>query len=123
MVDFLPSYGNTFSKVIAATNQLHKDYQRLLVFSISLGTNDSTIEGTNGSPVSANAYYKNLQVIADQLLSNFPDCKIIIQQPIWFSPNTYNSAKYLAEGLARVQIYSPELNSLIAYYFRSNPGL
>ena len=120
-VDFLPSTGRLFSELVAAANQLHTDKQRLLVFSISLGTNDSANDGTNGAPVSPKAYYANLEAIADQLLSSFPDCKIIFQQPIWYSPNTYNGARYLAEGLARLQSYFPELESLVDHYSRSNP--
>lgn len=90
-VDFLPSTEGALAKVIAAARQLHKDSQRLLVFSVSLGTNDSAEKGPNGSPVNPDSYQKNLKSIADQLLADFPECKIIFQQPIWYSPNTYNN--------------------------------
>jgi lysophospholipase L1-like esterase len=121
-VDFLPSDAGALAEVIAATHQLHKDSHRLLVFSISLGTNDSAEKGPNGSPVNPGAYQNNLKSIADKLLADFPECKIIFQQPIWYSPNTYNSAKYLAGGLARLKSYFPELKSLVKKYSKSNPG-
>jgi lysophospholipase L1-like esterase len=121
-VDFLPSAGGTFEKIVEAARQLHTDSQRLLIFSISLGTNDSAEEGPNGSPVDPKIYYRNLQSIASQLLASFPDCKIFFQQPIWYSPTTYNRSKYLANGLARLQSYFPELHSLVAGYSLSNPG-
>ena len=120
-VDYLPSTAGAFVEVIDATRQLHKDNQRLLVFSISLGTNDSAEKGPNGSPVDPKVYHKNLQSITDKLLADFPECKIIFQQPIWYSPNTYNRSKYMAEGLARLQSYFPELQSLVQEYSISNP--
>ena len=121
-VDYLPSSGNTFAEVITATRLLHKNAQRLLVFSISLGTNDSAMEGPNGSPVDPSDYFKNLKMISNKLLTIFPDCKIIFQQPIWYSPNTYNGAKYLAEGLTRLQRYFPELEALVESYSHTNQG-
>jgi lysophospholipase L1-like esterase len=121
-VDYLPSSPGALTQVIAATNQLHRDAHRLLIFSISLGTNDSAEKGPNGSPVSPADYKQNLKSITDKLLSDFPECKVFFQQPIWYSPNTYNSAKYMAEGLARLQSYFPELKMLVETYSHSNPG-
>lgn len=120
-VDYLPSTGGTLEKVIAATQQLHTDSKRLLVFSISLGTNDSAEKGPNGSPVNPATYKNNLKSIAGQLLSVFHGCKLIYQQPIWYSPNTYNRSKYMAEGLIRLQTYFPELQSLVTEYSQRNP--
>jgi lysophospholipase L1-like esterase len=121
-VDYLPSPAGTLTEVIAATNRLHKDGHRILIFSISLGTNDSAEKGPNGSPVSPADYRQNLKSITDKLLSEFPECKVVFQQPIWYSPNTYNSAKYMAEGLARLQSYFPELRLLVEKYSHTNPG-
>lgn len=121
-VDFLPDEGVTLNKVIEATNEFHKVSQRLLIFSISLGTNDSAEKGPKGSPVSPDSYQQNLKTIADKLLSEFPGCRIFFQQPIWYSPNTYNGSKYMAEGLSRLQTYFPELHSLVEKYSKTNPG-
>jgi hypothetical protein len=118
-VDFLPT-ANAFTKVEEAAHAF-TDKQALLIFSVKLGTNDSAIEGPNGSPVSPEDYKKNLKIITDSLLKEFPGCIIIFQHPIWYSPNTYNGAKYLAEGLARLQSYIPQIDRLVADYVISHP--
>jgi lysophospholipase L1-like esterase len=119
-VDFLPSTHTVFINVDKAAKALD-DKQAALIFSIMLGTNDSACQGPNGSPVSAGQYHDNLKTIIDSLLKSFPGCKIIIQRPIWYSPNTYNGARYLQEGLTRLQSYFPEIDKLIAEYALSNP--
>ncbi len=121
-VDFLPSDTGALSEVIASANQFHKDSNRLLLFTISLGTNDSAETGPKGSPVEPADYQKNMKSIVDKVLSVFPQSKIVLLQPIWYSPNTYNSAKYMAEGLARLQSYFPELQSLVSMYSQTKPG-
>jgi lysophospholipase L1-like esterase len=118
-VDFLPT-AKAFAKVEEAA-QAFTDKQALLIFSVKLGTNDSAIDGPNGAPVSPADYKQNLKVIADSLLNEFPGCIIIFQHPIWYSPNTYNGAKYLAEGLARLQSYMPQIDRLVADYAVSHP--
>jgi len=115
-VDYLPSIGGALEELIVATRQLHKDNKHLLVFSISLGTNDSAENGPNGSPVSPKSFHKNLHSIIKQLLVNFPNCRIILQQPIWYSPNTYNSSEYMEKGLTRLQSYFLELQALVFEY-------
>ena len=121
-VDFLPS-GKSFAQLVDATRQLHTENQRLLIFSISLGTNDSAMEGTNGAPVSPETYYNNLQLIVNQLFVLFPTCKIIIQQPIWYSPNTQNNSRYLLDGLSRLQSYFPQIKALVKHYSKFNRGV
>jgi len=118
-VDYLPT-SPTFDEVVQATHQLHQNPVHMLIFSIKLGTNDSAMEGPKGAPVSKEAYRQNMKAIVDELLMLFPDCKIVLQQPIWYSPNTQNGAKYLAEGLARLQSYFPELKSLAESYSDTN---
>ena len=119
-VDFLPSTGNAFQKVEAAAHAF-ADKQALLIFSVKLGTNDSAIKGPNGSPVAPDVYKQNLKTIADSLLKEFPGCIIIFQHPVWYSPNTYNGAKYLQEGLTRLQSYIPQIDQLVAGYAVSAP--
>lgn len=121
-VNFLPSADGELSKVIAAVKLFHTDMTRLLVFSISLGTNDSAEEGPRGSPLYPEEYRTNIKAITDQLLKDFPGCKVVYQQPIWYSITTYNRSRYLAAGLARLQTYFPELKNLVASYSQSNPG-
>ena len=119
-VDFLPSTHTVFANIDKAANAFD-DKRATLIFSIMLGTNDSACDGPNGSPVSADQYHDNLKAIIDNLLKDFPDCKIIIQRPTWYSPNTYNNARYLQEGLTRLQSYFPQVDKLIAEYSVSNP--
>lgn len=119
-VDYLPG-SETFNDVIQASSDLHTNSSHILVFSIKLGTNDSAMEGPTGAPVSKEDYFQNMKAIVDALLLKFPDSKIILQQPIWYSNNTYNSARYLAEGLAILQSYFPELKSLVKSYNETQP--
>jgi hypothetical protein len=116
----LPSTAKAFKKVEAAAHAFN-DKQALLIFSVKLGTNDSAIQGPNGSPVSPDDYEQNLKAIADSLLKEFPGCIIIFQHPVWYSPNTYNGAKYLEEGLLRLQSYFPKIDQLVADYAKTYP--
>lgn len=119
-VDFQPGT-DTFDNVEQAADEFKK-MQGVLVFSIMLGTNDSAIQGPHGSPVSKEQYYQNLKAIVDRLLKDYPGCKVVINHPLWYSPNTYNGAKYLQEGLDRLQSYFPQIDKLIADYGQSSKG-
>ena len=81
-----------------------------------LGTNDSAITGPNGAPASPGKYHENMKTIIDKLLALYPKCKVVLHRPVWYSPNTYNGAKYLEEGLNRLQSYYPELQALVLHY-------
>jgi lysophospholipase L1-like esterase len=113
-LDFLPGTG-TFAKVEEAANAF-TDKEALLIFSVKLGTNDSAIQGPHGAPVSPANYIQNVKTIADKLLADFPKAIIIFQHPLWYSPNTYNGAKYLQEGLSRLKSYIPKIDSLGGAY-------
>ena len=121
-VNFLPTADGELLKVIVAVKEFHADKTRSLVFSISLGTNDSAEEGPRGAPLWPEQYHINIKAITDKLLAEFPGCKVIYQQPIWYSTNTYNRSRYLKAGLERLQSYFPELKSLVAEYSQTSPG-
>ncbi|MEO8766094.1 MAG: GDSL-type esterase/lipase family protein [Ginsengibacter sp.] len=121
-VDFLPSTATHFPKVVNAADQFYADKQATLIFSIMLGTNDSAVDGPLGSPVSPGSYSNNLKVIIDSLLHSYPASKVIINYPIWYSPNTYNGSKYLKEGLTRLQTYLPVIDALVHAYSKTNAG-
>lgn len=110
-VDFLPSRQKLFPKVLQAADTLYNKSTGL-IFSITLGTNDSAIEGPNGAPVSPAHYRENLQQMIDSLHRRYPGSIFVLHRPTWYSPNTYNGARYLAEGLQRLQSYTPELDSM-----------
>jgi hypothetical protein len=120
-VDFLPASNKSWKQVVTAAKALQKE-NRLLIFSIMLGTNDSAEDGPNGAPVSPETYHKNLQTITDSLLAIFPESKIIIHQPVWYSTNTYNRSRYLAGGLARLQTYFPRISMLVRQNQKLHPG-
>lgn len=136
-VDFLPATNRLFNNVVHAANQYKDDQTAQLVFSMVLGTNDSAIEGPNGAPVSPVQYEKNVRTIIDALLKLYPSAIIVLHHPIWYSPNTQNGARYLAEGLARLRTYYPVLDKMpkaypskvfIGYtggyrFFSKHPGL
>ena len=63
-----------------------------------------------------------MKAIIDELLSLYPECKVVIHQPIWYSPNTYNGAMYLATGLKRLKSYTPMIHKLVDYYSQANPN-
>jgi len=113
-VDFLPG-GDTFNAAEKAANSFSAK-PGILIFSIMLGTNDSAVKGPNGSPVSPEDYYKNMKSIVDKLLSDFPQCKVVINLPLWYSPNTYNGAQYLQAGLNRLQSYFTPIKTLVNSY-------
>jgi lysophospholipase L1-like esterase len=119
-VDFLPSTNGVFKDVEKAAHAF-TDKQALLIFSVKLGTNDSAIEGPTGAPVFPEVYYQNLKLIADSLLKEFPGSIVIFQHPVWYSPNTYNGSKYLAEGLQRLQNYMPQIDQLVEDYASTFP--
>jgi lysophospholipase L1-like esterase len=120
-LDYLPAE-ILFKQVIASADNFYVDTNAQLAFSIMLGTNDSAMKGTHGAPVSVIDYRKNLTLIIDSLLKRYPNSKVVINHPIWYSPNTQNGAMYLAEGLARLQKYFPEIDDMVKSYGLTHPG-
>jgi lysophospholipase L1-like esterase len=122
-VDFLPATQKAWPKVIAAANTFYNDKSATLVFSIMLGTNDSAISGPNGAPVSPAQYHANLKTIADSLFARYPECKLIINHPIWYSLNTANGhSTYMEEGLNRLQTYFTQIDELVSEYKHTRQG-
>ena len=121
-VNFLPATNTEFKKVKTAADNFYTDKKAMLIFSVLLGTNDSAIKGPLGAPVVPENYRANLKTIADSLLTAYPDCKIVINYPIWYSSNTHNGgATYMQEGQDRVRAYWPEIDGLVKLYKNTNP--
>lgn len=120
-VDFLPETDTYFPKVVIAADSFKEDTWAQLLFSIMLGTNDSAVKGPNGSPVSPEQYFQNMQSIIGELLKLYPSAKVVLHRPVWYSPNTYNNAMYLKEGLMRLESYLPQLEALVDLYSISHP--
>jgi lysophospholipase L1-like esterase len=121
-VNFLPGHP-TFANVKVAADLFYADYRSILLFSIMLGANDSAIQGPAGSPVIPSDYRANLKTMADSLIAAYPNCKIVINYPIWYSEKTHNrGASYLIEGQKRVILYQKEIDTLVDLYQGLKPG-
>jgi lysophospholipase L1-like esterase len=121
-LDWLPSK-KLFLNAESLANSFASDSANAqLVFSLVLGTNDSAMKGPHGAPVSPDDYHANLMAIADRLLSDFPDARLIFQYPTWYSENTYNTSMYLKEGLQRLQSYFPQIDDVVKRYRHTHPG-
>lgn len=114
-LNFLPISEQQFPNVKLATSELIQSKGKL-IFSISLGTNDSASTSAFGAPVPPEVYYTNMKAIIDELLLLYPKAIIVIQCPIWYSPNTYNTAIYLKAGLERLKSYIPMIKKLVEHY-------
>ena len=104
-----------FTRIVNNARTFQKNGGRIYI-SIMLGTNDSACHGPEGAPVAPDVYAGNIRTIIDKLIENIPDCRIVLNYPIWYSPSTYNSSKYLQEGLDRLHSYYPVLDEIIAQY-------
>jgi len=87
-----------------------------------LGTNDSALRGTAKSRLQPQQYFTNMKAIVDELLRLYPNCKVVLNRPIWYSPTTHNSSTYLQEGLDVLKSYFPELKKLEDHYWKTVPG-
>ena len=116
---FLPGTKD-FTGVVNAAKAFQRSNGGKLYFSIMLGTNDSSYSPGNsaskGGPATPEVYKENMKQIIDSLIAQFPDCKILVNYPIWYSPNTYNGARYLQEGLDRLRTFYPVIDALVAAY-------
>ena len=93
-----------------------------LIFSIMLGANDSASKGPNGAPVLAANYETNLRRIVDDLLNSFPDAKIVVHNPLWYSANTQNFSDYGEAGQKRLLTYPSAIANLVRSYAVTTPG-
>jgi chromosome segregation protein len=57
-----------------------------------------------------------MKAIIEKLIEEVPGCKILLNYPIWYSPNTHNGGTYLQEGLDRLYSYYPIIDSIIEEY-------
>lgn len=114
-VGFLPGRDD-FARVASAAKAFKKNNGGHTYFSIMLGTNDSASKGPEGSPVSPDNYKANIKAIIDELIKQVPDCKILLNYPLWYSPNTHNGATYLQDGLDRLYSYYPIIDAITEEY-------
>jgi acetyl esterase/lipase/lysophospholipase L1-like esterase len=105
-----------FTRVVNNAKAFYKQNGGHIYISIMLGTNDSACTGTEGAPVAPDVYRDNIKAIINKLIQEVPTCKILLNYPIWYSPSTYNGAKYLQEGLDRLHSYYPMLDAIVEEY-------
>lgn len=111
---FIPS-GSRHGAVVDAIKQLDKKPGKLFVL-IMLGTNDSAERGPLGAPVNTDTYYKNMKAIIDDVYKYSSKANVIVNYPIWYSPNTHNFSTYMQAGLNRLGSYYPVIDNLVKYY-------
>jgi len=123
-IDFLPEKKYLFPNLLKAANRFLKDCKKTnhIIFSIMLGTNDSARKDINGEPISPNQFQINLKTITNELLKLYPDCRVVLQKPIWFSKNAYKGANYMQDALDRLVIYHDEIDSLVKDYSTTKPN-
>lgn len=112
---FLPGRDD-FSRLVTAARAFRNQNGGRIYFSIMLGTNDSACTVTEGAPVSPETYGRNLRIIIDSLIHAVPSCRILLNYPIWYSPNTHNRACYMQEGLDRLRSYYPVIRRIARHY-------
>lgn len=105
-----------FTRVVNNAKAFRKQNGGNIYIAIMLGTNDSACSGPEGSPVNPDIYGNNIRTIINELIDVVPDCKILLNYPLWYSPSTYNSSVYLQEGLDRLRSYYPVLDAIVAEY-------
>ena len=97
-----------------------------MVFSIMLGTNDSSYGGpcggASGGPISAATYTANVEMITDQIISDWPGATVIWHMSPYYTPNTHNGATYEQAGLSRLQVFRSALKAAITAENAKHPG-
>ena len=106
--DVIPAGDKTeFANVVAKTRELVSEHPTLpLVFSIMLGTND-TVERTRNKHTSPEDYANNLCAIIDTLLQLWPEAHVVLNKPIWYTPDyvTKNGSVASKESLKLIGEY------------------
>lgn len=110
--DWLPTT-NTFLRTTLDSAAKVAPNAEALVFSLCLGTNDSADDGTNIPAKSAEAYAANMKAIADTLIRLFPESRVVVNAPMWYSANTYNGARYLQSGQRRLRTYCNVIEDIV----------
>lgn len=104
-----PTY---FPDVVKSTRALVNAHPGLpLVFSIMLGTNDS-VERKHNSHTTPDNYVGNLCAIIDSLLALWPDAHVVLNKPIWYTPDYVTKNKSVA---------TPQSLELLDAYFKTFP--
>ena len=95
--DVVPAGDKTyFGEVVAKTRELVKAHPTaLLLFSIMLGTND-TVERPKNAHTTPDDYARNLCTIIDSLLRLWPDAHVVLNKPIYYTPDYHTKGGSIA---------------------------
>ncbi len=114
--DVIPIGDKTeFANVVANTRELMNEHPTPpLVFSIMLGTND-TVEWTRNRHTSPEDYAKNLCVIIDTLLRLWPEAHVVLNKPIWYTPDyvTKNGSVASKKSLKLLGKYEKQFSKVV----------
>ena len=120
--DVVPAGDSTyFPDVVKSTRALVKAHPGLpLVFSIMLGTNDS-VERKHNSHTTPDNYVCNLCAIIDSLHTLWPDAHVVLNKPIWYTPDyvTKNGSVASKKSLKLLDTYYNCFSQVVA---RSKTG-
>ena len=115
--DVIPAGDKTyFSDVVAKTRDLMKKHPGLpLWFSIMLGTNDS-VERKHNSHTTPDNYVNNLVAIIDSLLTLWPDAHVVLNKPIWYTPDYVTPGGSVASKQSQklIGIYADRFSDVIS---------
>ena len=115
--DVVPAGDKTyFADVVAKTRALVREHPGLpLVFSIMLGTND-TVERTRNKHTSPEDYAANLCTIVDTLLRLWPQAHVVLNKPIWYTPDyvTKNGSVASKESLRLIGDYEKQFATVVS---------
>ena len=85
-----------FPEVVTKTRELTKAHPGLpLLFSIMLGTND-TLERPRNRHTSPHDYAGNLCAMIDSLLTLWPDAQVVLNKPIYYTPDFHTKSGSVA---------------------------
>ena len=120
--DVVPEGDKTyFADVVAKTRELVSAHPTLpLVFSIMLGTND-TVERPRNKHTTPDDYANNLCAIIDSLLALWPNAHVVLNKPIWYTPDyvTKNKSVGTKQSLELLDAYFKTFPQVMS---RCKPG-
>ena len=114
--DVIPAGDKTqFGEVVAKTRSLVNEHPGLpLIFSIMLGTND-TVERPRNKHTSPEDYTDNLCAIIDTLLQLWPEAHVVLNKPIWYTPDyvTKNGSVASKKSLKLLRKYEKQFTKVV----------
>jgi len=116
--NWLPSFttqGRYQAMKLAAQDMVAAAPDAIPVFSIMLGTNDGGSSAHVGAPMASSTFEANLVAIGNQLLTDFPNAKVVFHHPPYYSPNVPEAAagETSEDKYARTVGYQPQVDKAV----------